>query len=167
MTDTNNTLQLDGLTPDWITALRRFFITIALGNIVWEFAHMPLYTIWTEGTPNEIIFAGIHCTGGDILIAGSSLMIAVLLFGRADWPNYRYKLVQAITMALGIGYTFFSEWLNIEVREAWAYSEWMPVLPGTQTGLSPILQWIVIPLLAFWWMGHTETKKRNTVVVSG
>ena len=78
MTDTNNTLQLDGLTPDWITALRRFFITIALGNIVWEFAHMPLYTIWTEGTPNEIIFAGIHCTGGDILIAGSSLMIAVL-----------------------------------------------------------------------------------------
>jgi len=36
----------------------------------------------------------------------------------------------------------------------WAYSEFMPTLPVTGTGLSPLAQWIVIPLIAFWWARH-------------
>lgn len=31
--------------------------------------------------------------------------------------------------AIGLGYTLFSEWLDIEVRGAWAYRDLMPVLP--------------------------------------
>jgi hypothetical protein len=51
----------------------------------------------------------------------------------------------------GIGYTVFSEWLNVVIRAAWAYSEWMPVIPlfGHKIGLSPLLQWIVVPAVAF------------------
>ena len=30
--------------PGWLNVLRRYFIAMALGNLVWEFAHMPLYT---------------------------------------------------------------------------------------------------------------------------
>src|SRR3546814_3822737 len=37
--------------------LRRYLVVIALGNFVWEMFHMPLYTIWREGTWNEIAFA--------------------------------------------------------------------------------------------------------------
>jgi hypothetical protein len=116
---------------------------------------MPLYTLWSTGTPVEIIFAAVHCSGGDILIAMSALILLLLVFG-AGWPLERSAAdrVVVLTMVLGIGYTVFSEWLNIVVRKAWAYSDLMPVIPVLDVGLSPLLQWIVIPGLAFVWALH-------------
>ena len=52
-------------------------------------------------------------------------------------------------IVLGIGYTIFSEWLNVEVRRSWAYSSAMPVLPWLGTGLAPVLQWIFVPGFGF------------------
>jgi hypothetical protein len=40
------------------------------------------------------------------------------------------------------------EWLNIVVRASWAYSDRMPVVPVIGTGLSPLLQWVVVPTVA-------------------
>jgi len=139
----------------FVSTLRRYFSVIAGMNLVWEFAHMPLYTLWSTGTVGEIVFAAVHCTGGDILIAMSALMLSLLIFG-AGWPLKRSAVYRVVgfTMMTGIAYTVFSEWLNIVVREAWAYSELMPILPLINAGLSPLLQWIVIPGLAFAWALH-------------
>jgi hypothetical protein len=133
----------------WLTVLRRYIAVMALGNLIWEFAHMPLYTLWEAGTAGEIVFAAVHCTGGDILIALSALTAALFLFGTNQWPRRGYWRVALPAIAIGLGYTVFSEWLNIEVREAWAYRELMPVIPVIDAGLSPIAQWIVFPAFAF------------------
>ncbi len=53
----------------WLTALRAYLLVLAGGNLVWEAAHLPLYTIWRSGTWRENAFAVVHCTGGDLLIA--------------------------------------------------------------------------------------------------
>ncbi len=136
----------------FLLSLRRYFSVIALLNLVWEFAHMPLYTLWSTGTAGEIAFAAVHCTVGDILIAMSALMLSLLFFG-AGWPLERHAVhrVVVLTMVVGVGYTVFSEWLNIVVRKAWTYSELMPIVPVIDAGLSPLLQWIIIPGLAFAW----------------
>lgn len=136
----------------WLRALRRYLLAVVPLHLVWEVAQLPLYTIWWEGTFAEIRFAVLHCTGGDALIAITSLVVALLLFGRR-WPSGRgtYRRVAGATVLIGVGYTAFSEWLNTTVREAWAYTEMMPVIPPLDAGLSPILQWIVIPLAGFWW----------------
>ena len=135
-----------------VRALRRHFAVIIPANLVWEFAHMPLYTIWYEGTAGEITFAALHCTGGDILIATSALLAALLLAG-AGWPANRTaaRKVALTAVPISIAYTIFSEWLNIVIRAAWAYSDLMPVVPILDAGLSPLLQWTLIPLAAFWW----------------
>ena len=134
----------------FLLSLRRYFTVIALLNLIWEFAHMPLYTLWSTGTVEEIVFAAVHCTGGDILIAMSALMLPLLIVG-TGWPLKRTSVRRVIvfTMVVGLGYTVFSEWLNIVVREAWTYSELMPIVPVIDAGLSPLLQWIIIPWLAF------------------
>ena len=136
----------------FLQTLRRYFAVIALLNLVWEFAHMPLYTIWNTGTVGEIVFAAVHCTGGDILIAMSTLMLSLLVFG-VGWPLERsaVRRVVGFTMVAGVSYTVYGEWLNIVVREAWAYSELMPIVPVLDAGLSPLLQWVIIPGLAFAW----------------
>jgi hypothetical protein len=42
---------------------------IAIGNLVWEFLHSPLYTIWETEPASFQAFAAVHCTLGDLLIA--------------------------------------------------------------------------------------------------
>jgi hypothetical protein len=123
---------------------------------------LPLYTIWRDGTAGEIVFAVLHCTGGDILIALASLTGALLLLGRG-WPldPLAFRQVAVLAVAAGVGYTMFSEWLNTEVRGAWAYAERMPVLPLTGTGLAPLLQWLVIPCASLWWAGRLGRVSRG------
>ncbi|APX90977.1 hypothetical protein BV394_04980 [Brevirhabdus pacifica] len=119
-------------------------------------ARLPLYTIWTEGSVGEIAFAIVHCTGGDLMITFSTLFLALFVFGRPNWPQERATPVFLAAVVMGVGYTIFSEWLNITVREAWAYRELMPVVPVIDTGLTPFLQWLVVPTAAY--LGATSRR---------
>jgi len=139
---------------DWLTVFRRYVVAIALGNLAWEFAQLPLYTIWHDGTPGEIVFAAVHCTGGDLLIAITALLGALIVAGDRRWPHARFRTVAAIAVGGGLSYTVFSEWLNTEIRGTWAYTAWMPTLPLIGSGLAPLAQWMLIPPLALWWAGR-------------
>jgi hypothetical protein len=120
-------------------------------HLAWEIAQLPLYTIWYEGSPGWIAFATLHCAGGDVLIAGGALLVALLLFGTGRWPDERYVAIAVPVVLAGIAITIVGEWYHTEVRNSWAYSILMPTVPGLGTGLSPFLQWIVIPTAALWW----------------
>ncbi len=135
----------------WISVLRRYLMFVTLGNLFWETAQLPLYTIWLEGTTRQLAIAVLHCTAGDVLIATASIVAGLLVAGDG-WPDRldAYRRVALAAIAIGVTYTVFSEWLNIVVRRSWAYSELMPVIPLVGAGLSPALQWIVVPLAGFW-----------------
>ena len=132
----------------WLPALRRYFCVVIAGNLTWEFAQLPLYTLWKTGSATEIVVAVLHCTGGDILIAVATLIGSLLLLGTAEWPRARFRPVAAATLIAGVATTAFSEYINT-ARGAWSYSDLMPTLPGTGIGLAPLAQWIVVPILAF------------------
>lgn len=139
------------LAEDWLATLRRYFLFLLAAHLIWETLQLPLYTIWLNGSAGEIAFAVIHCTVGDLLIAFSCLVGALILSGDRSWPARRFWVVAALTIIFGVAYTVFSEWLNLVVRKSWAYSDLMPVVPILGTGLSPLIQWIVIPLAGLWW----------------
>ncbi len=149
MTDTRSEPGCRSSAEAWLLSLRGYLMFVTVANLAWEFAHMPLYTLWQTGTVHEIVFAALHCTGGDLLIALSAIMLALFLVGDPTWPATRRCYVMLLTVIFGLAYTLFSEWFNIEVRETWAYSDLMPVIPIIDAGLSPVLQWIVIPLAGF------------------
>jgi len=134
----------------WLRFLRRYFPVIAVLNLCWEVAQLPLYTIWSDGSTGQLLFAVLHCTGGDLLVSVASLVLALILAGDG-WPvrQSAYWRVAGLTLLVGLGYTIFSEWLNIAVRRTWAYSELMPVVPILNAGLSPLAQWILVPALGF------------------
>lgn len=136
---------------DWLRVLRRYVAFSTVAHVSWEVAHVPLYTIWRDGTAGEIAFAVVHCTGGDVMIASLALLAALVVVGGRDWPLRGYRRVGALALAFGFAYTIFSEWLNTDVRGSWAYAEAMPLLPVLGTGLTPVLQWIAVPAAALWW----------------
>lgn len=132
----------------WAFIALRFAPLLAILNVVWEITQLPLYTIWYEAGWADIAFAVVHCTAGDVLIGVFSLMLALTATGAGPLAAWRTVRVAAVTIALSVSYTVFSEWMNTAVRDGWAYSHLMPLLPGLGTGLSPLLQWVVIPPLA-------------------
>lgn len=135
--------------PDWHGALRRYILASLALHLAWEIAQLPLYTLWSEPLAKRA-FALLHCTLGDAMIAGLSLMVALALFAPPSWPSEGARRIFVVTLLLGIAYTIFSEWLNVSVRGSWAYSELMPVIPIMGTGLTPLLQWLLIPAVAQW-----------------
>src|SRR5271169_5582712 len=120
----------------------------AIGHLFWETAQLPLYTLWRTGTPREIVTAVIHCTGGDILITTVTLAVAAALARLFRWRALGWRMVFT-AIILGAAYTVFSEWLNVEIRRSWSYTAAMPVFPLVGTGLTPLLQWLIVPGLAF------------------
>lgn len=136
---------------DWQTVARmtaRYVAAVAAGNLVWEFAQLPLFTLWRTAQPAYLTFVALHCWLGDLLIALSCLALGIAVAGHG-WPRHGYRRVAVVSVLLGLGYTVFSEWMNVTVRGSWAYAPSMPRLPPFGTGLSPFLQWLVIPTVAF------------------
>ena len=131
----------------WLRFLRIYLSATLAGNVTWEILHLPLYTIWTTGTWEQRLFAAVHCTGGDVLIALASLTLALVLAGERGWT-----IMSVLVITFGVAYTGFSEWHNVYVRRTWAYSDWMPTVPimGHAIGLSPIVQWIMVPGAGLW-----------------
>jgi hypothetical protein len=150
---------------DWPQALRRYLIASAVLHLAWEVIQLPLYSIWSTGTLAQKAFAVLHCTLGDAMIAGLALLIALAATAPNDWPHSGLRPTWLTIVVLAVAYTIYSEWLNTTVRASWSYSKSMPTLPLTGTGLSPLLQWIVIPSAALWWAAGRRWphRKRSTI----
>lgn len=133
----------------WLRAVRIYLAVSAILHVAWETLQLPLYTVWNTATVGEIAFAVLHCTAGDVAIAGLSLLGALAIVGSLAWPTERFIPVMATTVVIGIGYAVYSEWLNTVVRKSWEYSELMPTVPLLGTGLSPVLQWVIVPTIGF------------------
>ena len=145
---TNENENLDA-SNGWLRGLRVYLVASILLHGVWETLQLPLYTIWYHEPWSKQLFAVIHCTLGDAMIAALSLLIVLSLAATSDWPSRGFAGTAWITVFLGLIYTIYSEWMNVNVRGTWAYAASMPTLPGLGTGLSPLLQWIAVPLMAF------------------
>ena len=137
-------------TADWPQTLRHYFGLSLVAHLGWEILQLPFYTLWLTGTLQQQAFAVVHCTFGDAMIAGLSLLLALAFFAHVTWPRASSSPVYLACIAFGIGYTIYSEWLNISVRRSWAYSDLMPIVPMIGTGLAPLLQWFVVPTFALW-----------------
>ena len=131
--------------PSWPSALRRYLAVIAIGNLTWETAQLPLYTIWRTESARALARAVLHCTAGDVLIGTIARVAALAAVGNAQWPDERAAAVAIAVVVIGIGYTIGSEYVNTAARQSWSYTEWMPTLPWLGTGLAPLAQWIVLP----------------------
>jgi hypothetical protein len=86
----------------------------------------------------------LHCTLGDVIIALGSFWLVSLMSWNRRWFLGLNKINFIGFIMVGLGYTFFSEWANIQIFKSWSYNESMPMIPWTEVGLSPVLQWILL-----------------------
>lgn len=117
-------------------------------HLGWEIIQVPLYTLWREPDALHTAWAILHCTLGDVLIAGASFLVVSACLGTLDWPMRTPLRGLPILLISGVAYTAFSEWRNVYRLGSWAYVDAMPTIWGI--GVAPILQWIFVPALTLW-----------------
>lgn len=125
--------------------------TLAL-NLIWEVAHLPLYAFADGMGWLLIVYDVVHCTVGDVMIAFCIFLLTSLLLRDMGWIHRRPWTGAVLVAVLGVSYTAYSEWLNVYVRQSWAYSSMMPLVFGL--GVSPLVQWLLLPF------GITQLSRR-------
>ena len=147
----------------WRFVVLRYVPWIAGLSLVWEIAHTPLYTLWREADAAYIAFSIAHCTVGDVLIAAAALALALAVAREGAPAEWRWRRLAASTTALAVAYTAFSEWMNVTLLRSWSYAEAMPKLElgEFELGLTPLLQWLLLPSLALY-LGRKTGRPRLT-----
>ena len=112
-------------------------------NLAWEIAQVRLYSIWAEADRLSVVWALLHCTLGDVLIALAVYALAGMALRRSDWPASHPWIGGAIAVIGAMAFTAWSEWYNVYRAGSWAYTASMPLVFGI--GLSPLLQWLILP----------------------
>lgn len=111
---------------------------------IWEVAQLPFYTLWDDPDRGRVVRYVLHCLAGDVLIAATTYLLTAIVFRDLAWPVRRPWSAGALAVALGLGFTAWSEWYNVYVLGGWAYKAAMPLVAGI--GLTPLLQWAIVPV---------------------
>jgi len=139
--------------PDALRYLAVGYIPwLAVLNLAWEIAHLPLYTIWYEGRLGEITFAVAHCTLGDVLFGVAAIGLALVAVRAPALARWHWPRIATLTALISASYTVLSEWINVVALRSWAYAPSIPTLALGEfdLGLSPVVQWLAIPPAALW-----------------
>jgi arginine exporter protein ArgO len=126
---------------------------LALGfplHLVWEGAQLPLYTLWREAEWGYILYSMMHCTLSDMLILLVCYEAVALLNRNRYWLDGAILWNGLALTILGVGYAVYSEINSVYLEKTWAYTEMMPLVPVIGVGISPLLQWAIIPPLMLW-----------------
>ncbi|MGB3501061.1 MAG: hypothetical protein WBA44_05505 [Mesorhizobium sp.] len=131
--------------PELPVALFSFLL-----HFVWEFLQVPTYSGMAEMAHWQGIRLCTAATIGDVGFALTAFWAASLAARTRHWIGSRAALPYLVFIASGIALTVGFEFYYTQVTQRWTYSDLMPLVPPFGTGLSPLVQWVVIPPTVIW-----------------
>lgn len=128
----------------------RFLIAVAIIsyalNFVWELVQGPLYEGF-EYDVKHISFCALASVA-DMLMVFMLLFAFSLIYNDVYWMrNWGWKRIVPLILVGFFGAILAEVW-HVE-RGDWAYADVMPRLPIAEVGLSPVLQFTILPWLIF------------------
>jgi hypothetical protein len=127
-------------------ALLVFIVAVTL-NYLWEVAQAPLY-LGLENW-NSVWWHCFVAALGDGVLVLLIFVVGWITFRRFDWYAYSNSRVLAVMLVTGLFIGIGIEWVAIKMLGRWAYTVDMPLLPGLNVGLVPVLQMLLLPPVIF------------------
>lgn len=123
-------------------------------NFPWEVLQAPLFEGMATAPHSAVIGSCLRATLGDTVIVLLAHASVAAVTRRRHWvlaPSWREVAGFA---AVGVAITTVIEWLATRGHwaQTWVYSSAMPLIPGIEIGLSPLLQWVIVPPIALWFV---------------
>ena len=125
------------------------------------------FYIMKDSDFSTMLYGWLHCTWVDVILTLGSFWLVSLISRNRRWFLTLTRVNFAGFIMAGVGYTFLSERLNVHIFQSWSYNESMPIIPWVKVGLTPILQWLIIPsvvillLRTIFHYHHDEEKSVN------
>lgn len=134
---------------------RAFGVTVIafVLNLPWEVLHGTLY----QGFAFDLAHMA-WCLRASVVDALYTTMLFAVIAGikrNKGWLAAPSRGDLGAIILTGLVVAILIEYWALGM-ERWAYTSWMPVLPGMQVGLSPVVQLMVLPMLTFWIMRRWE-----------
>lgn len=142
-----NRLQALTWTPEFNVALFAFLL-----NLPWELWQAPLF----EGMAAAPHWAAVKVCSraalGDAVIALAAYATVALVLRNRVWVASPSTLGAVGFVVCGLAITTVIERLALNGAwiQGWSYSPLMPIVPGIGVGLSPLVQWLVLPPAVAW-----------------
>ncbi|MEH6669644.1 hypothetical protein [Halopseudomonas sp.] len=133
--------------PELHVAIFAFFL-----HFIWELMQLPLFAGFDDAHYFYVILHCTKATGGDVIISLAAFWTASAVARSRYWFLANRRLPLGIFLVAGLLITVVFELLATGPLQRWTYAQSMPMLPFTNVGLSPIAQWIVLPLLQLWFV---------------
>jgi len=115
-------------------------------NVVWENAHMPLYKNFSGASSSlQRFIRSLSDSFKDSLIILTFYAIPGLaIMTSMQWPWHASLYQHFLLMFLGAVLAITVE-LHAVKTGRWQYTDRMPLIPGLNVGLSPLLQMMLLP----------------------
>lgn len=119
-------------------------------NFPWEAWHIQLYrSLETLSYREAVTFVTVASVGDAALAVIAFWAVAAATRSRIWILEPTPKRIAGF-VGVGLGITIAWEWLATRVLDWWQYADTMPILPLLGTGVSPVLQWVLLPPLVVW-----------------
>lgn len=116
-------------------------------NFAWELIQMPLYKNKVYDV-QHIYFCALATVADTIMVLLIYFSFA-LIYKNAFWiKNINIQKALLLMLTGGVG-AILAEMKHL-AEGNWAYASSMPVLPFVNAGLSPVLQFMLLPLLIYY-----------------
>ncbi len=140
-----------------------FIVAVTL-NYLWELAQAPLY-VGLENW-NSVWWHCFVAALGDGILVLLIFVVGWITFRRFHWYVHPNSRALAVTLVTGLFISIGIEWGAIKMLGRWAYTADMPLLPGLDVGLVPVLQMLLLPpaifRIAARWHSQGITAARKT-----
>ncbi len=121
-------------------------------NFIWELVQMPLFAGAADFVPYQTIFHCMKATLGDVVISLVAFAGACRIARSRTWIISMNKSDIVCFLAIGLVITIVFELLATGPLNRWEYGELMPVIPVIGIGVTPVAQWVILPLLQLWFV---------------
>ena len=121
-------------------------------NFPWEILQGPLFEGMANAPHWTIVKVCSWATLGDAVIMLVAYWLVSAQARSRRWILSPTNSQLLLFVTVGVVITAMIEWLALRGLwfGEWKYSPLMQVIPGIGVGLSPVLQWIVLPPLVAW-----------------
>jgi hypothetical protein len=121
-------------------------------HFVWELLQMPLFAGFENAYYYDIVLHCTQATFGDVVISLIAFWSASLMVKSRFWILPMDRVGLLVFLIVGLVITIVFEALATGALDRWDYADAMPVLPLLGTGLAPVAQWVLVPLLQLWFV---------------
>ncbi len=135
---------------DKVVFKRYVFITLVFAfllNFAWEVLQMPLYKDASFDI-EHIAFCALASVADAIMVLLIYLCFA-LIYKNPLWVQNLTLLRILLLLLVGAIGAIVAEMRHVSTGN-WAYGKSMPIIPGVDVGLSPVLQFMLLPTLIYY-----------------